>query len=522
MNQIQHKLFIIALIIFASFHTTQAQTTTFTYQGKLTDSAMAANGTYDLGFALYDAPTGGNQIGTSITRPAVNVSNGIFTVSLDFGANAFPGADRYLQIAVKRPSDTNYTTLTPRQPISSAPYSIRALNATNSSNLGGTAANQFVQTNDSRLTDARTPTAGSANYIQNTTTQQTSSNFNISGTGTANIFNTATQYNFGGSRILGVPNSTSVTLGLNAGNTLGGGNTDNTFVGSNTGVNCQTATNLGNCLGNTYLGRNAGASQIIGSGNTFIGIDTGNVSPGGGSGVSLGGSNNTLIGARSSLTDQSLDHATAIGADSYAAQSNSIVLGRNSGADQVVSFGIINAQSGISLNDRVLHLRDSSDDFHTISYNSGTNGMIFRTFDTYQWFNFRNNRVNMQLNTNGDLAIVGNYLKISDARYKTNVQTINSPLDSIRRLRGVTYNWIPEFNNSAKQIGFIAQEVEQVLPEMVHTDEKGFKSVAYSDAVPVLVEAIKEQQKQIDEQKVLINSLKTLVCSQNPGADVCK
>ncbi len=348
------KIILTALFIFMSAQiAVRAQTTAFTYQGRLTDSAMQTNGTYDLSFALYDAPTDGNQIGTSITRPAVNVSNGIFTVSFDFGANAFPGADRYLQIAVKRPSDTNYTTLTPRQPFTSAPYAIRALNATNSSNLGGTAANQFVQTNDSRLTDARTPTAGSSNYIQNTTTQQASSNFNISGTGTANIFNTATQYNFGGSRILGVPNSTSVTLGLNAGNTLGGGNTDNTFVGSNTGVNCQTATNLGNCLGNTYLGRNAGASQLTGSGNTFIGIDTGNMSPGGGSGVILGGSNNTLIGARSTLTDQSLDHVTAIGADSYAAQSNSIVLGRNSGADQVVSFGIINAQSGVSLNDRV-------------------------------------------------------------------------------------------------------------------------------------------------------------------------
>ena len=124
---------LLSLIFFACLISARAQTTTFTYQGKLSDSAMQANGTYDLGFALYDAPTGGNQIGTSITRPAVNVSNGIFTVSLDFGANSFPGADRYLQIAVKRPSDTNYTTLTPRQPISSAPYSIRALNATNSS-----------------------------------------------------------------------------------------------------------------------------------------------------------------------------------------------------------------------------------------------------------------------------------------------------------------------------------------------------------------------------------------------------
>src|SRR5205807_9056216 len=56
--------------------------------------------------------------------------------------------------------------------------------ATNATQLGGVAANQFVQTSDSRLSDSRTPTAGSSNYIQNTTSQQTSSNFNVSGNGT--------------------------------------------------------------------------------------------------------------------------------------------------------------------------------------------------------------------------------------------------------------------------------------------------------------------------------------------------
>ena len=361
---------------------------------------MAASGTYDFEFALYDQETGGTQQPPiTIQRLGVQVTNGIFTVQLDFGSNGFAtGRSRFLEIRLKRSGDSAFTILTPRQPVTSAPYaisslyansSVSAVTANNSQQLGGVAASNFVQTNDSRLSDARTPTAGSSNYIQNTTTQQTSSNFNISGTGAANIFNAATQYNFGGSRILGVPNSTSVTLGLSAGNVLGSGNTDNTFVGSSAGVKCTTAVNLGDCLGNTYLGRNAGASQLTGSGNTFIGIDTGNVSPGGGSGVVLGGSNNTLIGARSTLSDQSLDHVTAIGADSYAAQSNSIVLGRNSGADQVISFGIINAQNGVSLNDQVLHLRDSGDNFHTIAYSPGINGMIFRTFDTYQWFNFQ-------------------------------------------------------------------------------------------------------------------------------------
>ena len=498
------NFFLITLLISAIFQlAVNAQTTTFTYQGRLSDSSMQANGTYDLSFAVYDAPTGGSQIGTAITRPAVNVSNGVFTVQLDFGANAFPGADRYLQIAVKRPSDTDYTVLIPRQQVTSTPYSIRALNATNAANLGGTAANQFVQTTDSRLTDARTPIAGSANYIQNTTTTQTSANFNISGSGTAggtlsgNAVNSATAFTNGGNGKLRIDSAGNILVGRLRPNASGGG--EPTVGGS----------------GNTYLGTGTGGGGFAPPNDNL--------------GFSTTGSNNTLIGANTALGGPDLNYAAAIGAGALANFGNTIVLGRTSGEDRVLTYGNIDAQGGISMNDRVLRLRDSGDNFHTIAYSPGLNGMIFRTFDTYQWFNFRNNRVNMQLTSNGDLAIVGSYLKLSDARYKTNVQTIASPLAGIKRLRGVTFNWNPEFNNSANQIGFIAQEVEQVLPELVHTDEKGFKSVAYSDAVPVLVEAVKEQQtqienqqKQIDEQKVLIDGLKTLVCSQNPGAVVCK
>ena len=164
MNKFQPKLFIVAFIFFAFARIAPAQTATFTYQGRLTDASAQANGTYDLGFALFDAATGGTQIGAAQTRAAVNVSNGVFTVQLDFGAAAFPGANRFLEIAVKRPSDVNFTTLTPRQPITSTPYAIRALNATsadtattaataatatNAQQLGGAAAASYLQTNGS-------------------------------------------------------------------------------------------------------------------------------------------------------------------------------------------------------------------------------------------------------------------------------------------------------------------------------------------------------------------------------------
>ena len=120
----------VILILMTLTCAAQAQTTAFTYQGRLTDGTMAANGTYDLGFALYDADTGGNLIGTAITRPNVTVSGGIFTVQLDFGATAFAAnANRFLQIAVKKTTETTFITLTPRQQLTSSPYSIRTISA---------------------------------------------------------------------------------------------------------------------------------------------------------------------------------------------------------------------------------------------------------------------------------------------------------------------------------------------------------------------------------------------------------
>src|SRR5258708_148916 len=106
-----------------------AQTTSFTYQGRLTDGGTAANGTYDLQFALFDSVSGGTQIGPTLTVPTVAVSAGIFSVQLDFGATSFPGANRFLEISARLSGAASFTTLSPRQQITSTPYAIRSLNA---------------------------------------------------------------------------------------------------------------------------------------------------------------------------------------------------------------------------------------------------------------------------------------------------------------------------------------------------------------------------------------------------------
>jgi len=107
-----------------------AQSTEFTYQGRLLFGDVPANGSYDFEFALFDADSGGHQLGATFPLSAVNVNNGVFSVRVDFG-DQFPGSSRFLEIHVKQSGSGSYAVLSPRQAISSAPYSIKSLNATN-------------------------------------------------------------------------------------------------------------------------------------------------------------------------------------------------------------------------------------------------------------------------------------------------------------------------------------------------------------------------------------------------------
>ena len=109
----------------------------------------------------------------------------------------------------------------------------------------------------------------------------------------------------------------------------------------------------------------------------------------------------------------------------------------------------------------------------------------------------------MTLSSAGNLAATGTVTANSDIKLKKNIKTIENALDKVLNLRGVEFDRI---DIEAHQIGVIAQEVEKVIPEVV-LDNAGTKSVAYGNLVSVLIEAVKEQQSQIEELKSMINSL---------------
>jgi hypothetical protein len=95
---------------------------------------------------------------------------------------------------------------------------------------------------------------------------------------------------------------------------------------------------------------------------------------------------------------------------------------------------------------------------------------------------------------------------ISDERLKENIQTVPAALDKVMQLRGVSFDWRDEPGGSV--LGVVAQEVEAVVPEMVHTNEDGYKSVGYSQISALLIEAVKEQQAHIEALKAEVEALK--------------
>jgi hypothetical protein len=102
----------------------------------------------------------------------------------------------------------------------------------------------------------------------------------------------------------------------------------------------------------------------------------------------------------------------------------------------------------------------------------------------------------------------------SDLRLKRDIAPLSNSLDKVLGLSGVEFRWDEEPENdawkapdSSTHIGLVAQDVEKVLPEVVHTDGRGYKSVEYDKLTALLVEALKEQQKQIQKQAERIEAL---------------
>jgi hypothetical protein len=114
---------------------------------------------------------------------------------------------------------------------------------------------------------------------------------------------------------------------------------------------------------------------------------------------------------------------------------------------------------------------------------------------TGTWSDARVDNTNLYYTTASNTLFCNNYNTTSDINYKFNINKINNGLDTIKKLQGVGFNWK---DTGLKSYGVIAQELEQIIPDLVSTDDNGKKSVNYLGIIGFLIEAVKELSDKVE------------------------
>lgn len=209
-------------------------------------------------------------------------------------------------------------------------------------------------------------------------------------------------------------------------------------------------------LGGGAEGDVMGASCIVGNGASTTNSAENSLVLG--SGSSSIAKNTLVIGANSKATD---DNTSVLGSGLQSVGGNSLVIGRYNkyATDQLFAIG------------------------------DGATGARNTCF---------------YIKAGGDGYMMGSLTQASDARLKTDIKPLENAISNVMKLRGVSFHWDKSKNPNASgglQFGYIAQEVEKIFPNIVSENINGYKSVNYTAMIPVLTEAVKEQQEEIEALK---------------------
>jgi hypothetical protein len=599
------RFIVIPLLLMLGASAAWAQTTSFTYQGRLTEGGTPANGAYDLQFALWDSLSGGTQIGSTQTVLGVSVTNGVFRVTLDFGVAAFSGGNRFLEIGARTSGSANpFTILSPRYAITSTPYAIRSLDSTSADALssacvgcvtvgnGGTGATSFTPnapligngsgpvsvgsrsgdtttfaTTSGALTNSHCVQidasgnlvdsgagCGGGSFIQNTTTTQANSSFNISGNGL-----------IGGNAGIGT-SAPAAKLEIADGPThilfsSGGGCNASTdaaiFFGASLGSNCRRYSLLGNGT-DTFLNRPSGGTLHFREANNeqmvilpggSVGIGTispaavlnvvgnspantqvhlqGSGNAGGGLRVFPGGTGNTAAVEVYETSDTTLtNYSRGFMNMNYPVPGafNIFTQAGGSGTARALVFGTNGNEQmridptagyvGIGTTSPQYKLEVEGGGGTAIFGNSVTVGVYGNSSGGYAGvFGVSSFGPGVLAQTQrgdgnyagsflGNVYVSGTVTQNSDRRLKRGIAPLGYGLREIMQLRPVTWTW-KQNPGRGVQVGLVAQEVETVVPELVTTakDTEQTKTLNYIGLVPVVIKAVQEQQATISTLK---------------------
>ena len=451
------------------------QTPVFNYQGRLTDGGNPANGSFQMQFKLFDSLGGPGQVGATLTDVPVTVTQGIFSARLDFGADALTGANRWLEIAVRQNAGEAYTTLTPREQIASSRYAVRALSAAspdNEAQLGGVNASQ-----------SPTNASPGARVIRNQTTLQSQANFNISGNGFV-----------GGNVGIGTTNPTSkLEIAAQNGLSITGYHPYMTLRDTNSnGLRSILASGNGDFgfYPDSFIGSVPAVVIKNSSGNVGIGTST----PSAGK-LQVATSSKSAVYATTSDWRHS-----AVFAHHFAKAGRGIGLTASTSSPDGYSavFG-----GRVSIDPSVV-----GDPRQPLLHVAGPARIASIPLDAWAG--------HVCFNAAGDLL----NCNFSSLSAKNNVHDFRSGLDVVRRLRPINFNWK---ENGLPGVGLGAEDVAEVAPSLVETNDKGEVSgVKYERLNMVLINAIKEQQEQLERQQRQIDAMNRQLCSRWPRSKGCR
>ncbi len=519
MNRIIFSTLLICNLIFSVVHA-QAIDHTFTYQGELIDNGVAANDLYDMKVQAFTTLSGVNTIGnTSVhedgVTTGVTVSNGLFTIgNVDLGTTAFDGDEIWLEVSIKKSSDAgaSYVALSPRQKMTAVPYAFNLAQ-------NGAASVQV-------LTYDGTQWSPSTNLSSPWSVVNSEINFlNNVGIGITNPF---------------VRLHVESTLGLNA--IFDGGNkmyvlfqengNERGYVGSYQDANIagindedfEIGTSFGS-VGNMHIvtGNNEPRMTITAAGN--VGINT--LSPSADLALDAASDGDVLRIKVDNSTKFYIDKngGTGIGSWDVPPANGLLVKGEtkiastlyvssptSQYAPDIILQGTANSASAdegvistdpryagsdmwLMSNDAVIIRLDQDDNEQgQFEIRNGTNVTVF------------------DVQEDGSVRQNGSTIHASDKRLKKDIEEIPYGLAEIMVLEPKAYNW-KDRQQENKSFGLIAQEVQPIIKEIVHTsgDKEKTLGLSYTELIPVMIKAIQEQQAIIDQQDKKIDNLVKMV-----------
>lgn len=499
-----HRLASLVIALLSIVPSAAAQSSTsFTYQGELGTTGAPYTGLADLRYRLYDAATGTTQVGSQIDAPNTTVTNGRFTADLDFGSAFDAAQPLWLEIDVRTPAGSGpYTTLSPRQRIAAAPLAQAIL-------------------------DIPLSPRGSQ-----TLDQDQSKNPGLSGIDLSAVAPCWQSFTAGKSGMFDrvdvwstYATDEQLTVTVRSGFGEGGQALGTTTVSVPSGLVAVALPNIPIAAGSIYTIELSGHVllessdvPIPGSRGRCNGTDFNwrfrtFVTPF--RGMPITASN--AVTAVTSLSSLTANTASAVpwsgvsgvptnvsGAFSpWSTATNGISYLSSVGVGTATPLSVLHVKS----NAGVLNIEGADHafiQFYPFGFGSGRKAYIGTPSANSIDFTVANQISGGTLNLQGtNVRIVGNFINNSDARDKHDVRAIDNALALVQQLHGVRYLWNDHSLGGeplppGQQLGFLAQEVEKVLPQAVATSADGRKGVSYVSIVPLLVEAIKQQQTQLE------------------------